>query len=533
MVLNDDQEILKRTLNTFSWIKEELLGCLDKTEVSMHVIHEPIWHALQRIKTNGVRIKIITEVTPENVSFIKKLMNITEVRHLDGIRSNFGVADRKECLLHTVSRKNQPLSHAIISNVRGIVDAQIYLFEALWKKGVDAREIVMEIEEGIAHEFIETIKDGNEIQKVIYNHIYNAKQEILLLLPTVINFQSHNSDILEILRKSKEQNRNINLKVLVPLDYKHTNINTDGFEIRYYENEINTKASLLIIDRQYSLINEITEGCLPYNYSDIPEFGTCIYSNNKSIVLSYVSFFESLWILNEFYEKIKTTERIQKEFINIAAHELKSPIQPILGVSGLLRDGKIRENQKEFVDVIYRNAKRLQKLTEEILDVTKIESNSLSIYKEKFCLDGVVLNIVKDFKKYIEDSKKIRFEYDNHNSNLIVYADKNRIIQVISNLIDNSIKFIQNEGIISVSLEKIDDGYDKMVIVSVKDAGSGIDKDIMPRLFEKFATKSFQGTGLGLFISKGIIEAHDGKIWAENNKDGKGATFSFTLPINN
>ncbi|MGC2684286.1 MAG: HAMP domain-containing sensor histidine kinase, partial [Candidatus Nitrosopolaris sp.] len=138
-----------------------------------------------------------------------------------------------------------------------------------------------------------------------------------------------------------------------------------------------------------------------------------------------------------------------------------------------------------------------------------------------------ISNVIRDCKSQI-DSEKIKLVYERRSvNNIIVNADKNRLNQVISNLISNSIKFSQGEReIISISTKKEDD---KAITISVKDTGKGIDPEIIPRLFTKFATKSETGTGLGLFISKSIVEAHGGKIWAENNKDGKGATFYFTL----
>ena len=179
------------------------------------------------------------------------------------------------------------------------------------------------------------------------------------------------------------------------------------------------------------------------------------------------------------------------------------------------------------------NAKRLQRLTEDILDVTRIESQSLGLEKEKFILDDLVLSIVEEYKKQIEHDNKVKIKLVYNpieDNNIIIYADRFRITQVISNLIDNAIKFTEEKrgGTVSVNIKKKNDRW---VIVSVKDTGIGIDSEIVPRLFTKFATKSFKGTGLGLFISKKIIEDHGGKIWAENNIDGKGATFDFSLPI--
>jgi signal transduction histidine kinase len=233
-------------------------------------------------------------------------------------------------------------------------------------------------------------------------------------------------------------------------------------------------------------------------------------------------------------EQLKVHDKMQKEFINIAAHELRTPIQPILGLSEVLRSKEEDEEKCRLVDIISRNAKRLQRLTEDILDVTRIESQSLRLKKEKFILNDLVLSIIEEYKKEIGDDNKsnIKLLYNPiEDNNIIVEADRYRITQVTSNLMDNAIKFTKEGGGGTVSINIKKKESNSWVIVSVKDTGGGIDPEIMPRLFTKFTSKSFKGTGLGLFISKSIIEAHGGKIWAENNIDGKGATFSFSLPL--
>jgi signal transduction histidine kinase len=239
-------------------------------------------------------------------------------------------------------------------------------------------------------------------------------------------------------------------------------------------------------------------------------------------------------IISSQYEKLKQSDKMKDEFVNIAAHELRTPIQPILGLSEIMRP-KVNSEDQVYVDVIVRNAKRLQRLTEEILDVTKIESQSLRIEMEEFNLKDLIVNCINDIilDKHLitndKDKPKIHYEPND----LLLKADKNRISQVVTNLISNALKFTSG-GIISVQTSVY--GNDKSnnnneVIVSIKDNGQGIDPEILPRLFSKFATKSYSGTGLGLFICKSIVEAHGGSIWAENNSDGKGATFSFTLPL--
>jgi signal transduction histidine kinase len=237
---------------------------------------------------------------------------------------------------------------------------------------------------------------------------------------------------------------------------------------------------------------------------------------------------------------MKTSSNMQKEFINVAAHELRAPIQPILGLAEVLRQQNQQPDNKEdqmysenneLLNVIIRNARRLQRLTENILDVTKIENNSMELNKEEFILSKAVLESFTDFTNQLskEQKENVKLTVALDEGDVLVVADKHRINQVINNLLNNALKFTK-QGQITLSTEK-EKKYGKEAIVKIQDSGPGIDPDIMPRLFTKFATKSYSGTGLGLFISKSIVETHGGKMWAENNLDGKGATFLFTLPI--
>ncbi|MRN40971.1 MAG: HAMP domain-containing protein, partial [Nitrosopumilales archaeon] len=228
-------------------------------------------------------------------------------------------------------------------------------------------------------------------------------------------------------------------------------------------------------------------------------------------------------------EELKYKDRLKDEFINIAAHELKTPIQPILGLTEILYSQVKDVKQRELLEVTIRNAKRLQRLTNDILDVAKIESKSLGLNKEQFNLNRVILDVIKDYRNLFEKSDA-KLIYKNKDKDVVIEADKARLTQVISNLLSNSVKFT-NEGTISITVQN---KQNQEVIVSIKDAGTGIDPEILPRLFTKFVTKSTSGTGLGLFISKSIIEAHGGKMWAENNANGdKGAKFTFSLPLTN
>jgi signal transduction histidine kinase len=242
-------------------------------------------------------------------------------------------------------------------------------------------------------------------------------------------------------------------------------------------------------------------------------------------------------ILEKANEELKSLDRLKEEFINITAHELRTPIQPILTLTQIIRSKIEDTEQRELLDIVIRNAQRLRRLIEDILDISRIESQSLKLDKEQFNLNDLISNVVQDYRNQIEKDHddNITLLYESKNDiNFFVEADRNRITQVISNLLNNAIEFTKEQveqGTVYVTVEKKKEDNQQEVLVSVKDSGTGIHSDILPRLFSKFVTKAKKGTGLGLFISKSIVEAHGGKIWGENNIDGKGAKFSFTLPL--
>ena len=260
--------------------------------------------------------------------------------------------------------------------------------------------------------------------------------------------------------------------------------------------------------------------------------------------------------LESAYEQLKVHEKMQQDFINIAAHELRTPTQSIVGYTELLqhdydlnKEGLTKGDRSthDSLDALRRNSIRLKNLTNDILDVSRIEAGTLRLNEERINLNEKIRNMVKDITntnlQVGEKGLTIQFLNDKSNDGIDYYvrADKLRLFQVLSNLISNAIKFTNVNGVISISINKADSlmsdnqnihtlEKNDYVFVRIKDNGSGIDPEIQSRLFSKFATKSDIGTGLGLFIAKSIIEAHGGKIWAENNKDGKGVTFTFTLP---
>jgi signal transduction histidine kinase len=317
----------------------------------------------------------------------------------------------------------------------------------------------------------------------------------------------------------------------------------------FYKNRIYKNKDVLYISIVISIVFDIF-GQIIMSYSE-HHFDT---AHNIAHVLKDVSYFiniiglalssihyniklrESNEMLSQQYEKVKDSEKMKSEFINIAAHELRTPIQPILGLTDIIYSKVKDKEQHELLEIIMRNAYRLKRLTDNVLDVTKIESQSLMLKKEKINLNLLISEVLKEYVNKEVKQQMIKIVYDfKPKDDIIVEADRVRISQVIRNLIDNALKFtsIYKNQTIFVIVELQKDKEDQ-VIVSVKDTGEGIPKEILPKLFTKFTTSdSNTGTGLGLYICKNIVEAHDGKIWAENNSNGKGATFRFTLPIAN
>lgn len=235
-------------------------------------------------------------------------------------------------------------------------------------------------------------------------------------------------------------------------------------------------------------------------------------------------------------KRLEENDKLQKEFINIAAHELRTPVQPMLGIADLLEEGFSKagkdtiEITKAEVDMIIRNAGRLERLSSDLLEVARIESNSMHLNIERLDLSEQINNAIENTREDIlqRQGNNISIEYVEPLSPIIIEADRIRIFEVLSNLVGNALKFT-SEGVVIISAEQNEDGH--KVIIKIRDTGTGIHPDIISRLFTKFASNSETGTGLGLFICKSIVEAHGGKIWAENNPDGRGATFTFTLPL--
>jgi two-component system sensor histidine kinase VicK len=545
-ILEDQDEIIKelRRLNNSS-TRLSVCSAFGGMQMAYKYLFDSYLNIVDKDrKGEGKGLRWIINIDKENLNLVRLFLNAgVQVRHAKHMPPmNFGVSDKEMAATIEKMEGGKMSQSFLISNEPLYINHFNSLFDEIWKNGIDAKGRIKAIEEGVDSEGIEIIQDPMEIQKLAFRLVQTAIEEILVMYSTANAFHRQEYAGGVQLLKEAATERGVKVRILTPEDelivetarklmmvqeevaqQPHENIG-----IRYIQTHLQTKVSILIVDKKYSLAVELKDDTKQTSHGAI---GLATYSNSLSTVLSYASIFESLWTQTELYQKLKEADKIKDEFINVAAHELRTPIQPILGLADILRSKQTDGGQEaEYMDVIIRNAKRLQRLTEDILDITRIESKSLGLKKELFNLSEMILIAIADSNNQVAKEHKdtnLKLEFIDSKEGIFIEADRGRINQVISNLLSNAIKFT-NEGTVSVAAVP----NNTEIVVSIIDTGIGIDSEILPRLFTKFATKSTTGTGLGLFISKSIIEAHGGKIWGENNyPESKGATFGFSLPL--
>ena len=426
----------------------------------------------------------------------------------------------------------------------------------------------MNLQKGWVNTFVRNSTKG---QKLYLKILKSAAKEILLIFPTTnALFRQEKIGIIQLLKESAKEQK-VKVRILMPIsklteDIVQSLTQQHNIVIRCIEPNPDTEATILVVDRKVSLVIELRDDTKD---TFIEAVGLSTRSNSKAGILFHVTTFENLWKQSALYQEIKESHenlkmahqkleinnKILNNFIQTSAHELRNPIQPILGISQIIKTKITHTEERELnveeicslLDVIIRNARKLHRLTDDVVDTTRIETNSFHLKKETFNLKELIQVLVDEYK--FQNNNTMKNDIDNHrniksslmppiageaqNADLfLIKADKGRISQVFSNLFSNALKFTKENDLIYVKLEQKNIDSRKNFIVSIKDTGSGIDPEIFPRLFTKFATKSEKGVGLGLFICKNIVEAHDGKIWAENNADsGGGSTFAFNLPL--
>lgn len=525
-----EEAAMKILLQAMANVKKEAVICSDANSPIFSMTMEPVKKGYIDFSKRDVSIRQIVEITRGNFQYCKEFMNYVELRHMDNVKGNMALTET-EYVATSVLAGSKPVTQTIYSNVKAFLEQQRYFFENLWSKAVPAEHRIREIEQGIEPQRIEVIYDPGQALELYQSLIISAEKEIKLMFPTCnALIRQDKAGILYLLQEAAKK---CQIKLLMPNDELVRNFippSNNAIVTRFIEQQEGGKATILVVDNKASLMMELKDDSKKTFHEAI---GLSTYSNSKAGVLSYVSMFESLWRQTQLNEELKNNEKMQKEFINIAAHELRTPVQPILGMAELLElsfeGGQSKtEITRDEIDIILRNAKRLERLSSDVLETARIESQSLRLNKQLFSLHEVIYTSIRDAKNQIGD-QDISFQYDP--KDVVVYADKGRISEVVSNILNNAIKFT-HKGSITISVEVQSNDSGSEAIVLIRDEGTGIDREIVSRLFSKFVTKSDKGTGLGLYISKSIVEAHGGKIWARNNEDERGATFGFSLPLN-
>lgn len=514
--------------------------------------YKPFIPLLQvRVNQRSGSTKVLTNIEKGTILAVKELTEAgAQVKHVDS-------SSLRRCVIYDenavyFSIVEEPLiTHTAIHNVDetegedlwvasteySVIQSAKNRFQSDWENAIQAKVRIDQLETGVEPEFYKVITDGKKASQIIVDLTKSIKREALFFLPNDKSLiRADKLGIIDCLIDASQKGATI--KIICPLSEQNAGIvkkiKTAAPRISLL-NGNNSAYGMYIMDGEKFFRVELKQ---PKAGRFSEAVGLVVHSNRKTTVDSFRSVFELLWNERALVEELKRADKMQKEFINIAAHELRTPIQPMLiSIDILLSKQSKITHLDEMLNVIHRSAKRLQRVTENILDVTKIESNSLELNKETFDLNESILSILADYGSQVRKGDQVEIKFISKDS-CYVEADKVRIVQVISNLLYNAIKFTA-EGSIVISTETIK--YDNnnnnnkklAAMFSIKDSGIGIHPEIRPKLFSKFNSKSVGGIGLGLYLCKSIVEAHGGRIWAQNNINDQGAAFFFTLPLQN
>ncbi len=383
----------------------------------------------------------------------------------------------------------------------------------------------------------EVVSDFSIFKRRLLDEVFETKDELQMVCSSTSMFDQFFEPLEGLfIRIRKNDNYAPKIRLLFPKSKKissfleKSNISQlPSVEIQYiHEDEF--QYFIAGVDKSISLFSEMKS-----NF----EIGTNdaffnVISLKDSVIWHNSAIFESLWkqsILEnrvlDLSNELAKNNISNHNFVRILAHELKNPIQPILGFSDMIQNNKrLNSDQKnELLKIISRNARKLDILTNNILDYARMENNIFNLNLETFDIVQVSEELLSDYTIQI-NKKNIKLDLHTSSKKIMVQADKIRIIEVIDNLLSNSIKFTE-KGQIAISVRE----KPHHVVITVTDTGSGIDEKDHKKLFSKFYTTDKLGTGLGLYISRIIVEKHLGRIEGTNNENGVGSTFTIELPV--
>jgi two-component system sensor histidine kinase VicK len=412
------------------------------------------------------------------------------------------------------------------------VELQHALFETLWQQAVPSEERKEEIVRGSGFSRVQVVEDPEEAAELAYDTFRESEGEVLVLLsgPDALKWLA-SCRFRERLKEPPTQWPSV--RVLVPADAEalrsaRTSLGKlPSVTLRTLDESLKSSVSVAVFDRRKAILfmTRDDEGGDAFE-----TLGGAVCFESDYVAASYAGIFESLWKQSEMYRQLEESDKIQREFIEVAAHELRAPIQAILGYADLAKSGDERDVTINM-DRILANTERLRRLVQNLLDVTRIESQTLRLNLEEFDIaEAVESGMASQDVNYA--SKGVRLVFRRGQGRTIVRADRERIVQVVTNLLDNAVKFSRTKGNVVISIDKErSEERGREAVVRIIDGGEGVPADFVPRLFTKFASRSVRGTGLGLYISKNIIEAHFGRIWYEKGRSGRGSVFAFRLPL--
>lgn len=491
-------------------------------------------------KHKGIRW-ITTIRTRNDLRLVKNLLQMgIDIRHMpDRPPFDFAISDKYfACTIERNEQSKLVIDNMLLNDDQANLIFYNMIFEKLWESAMDARDRIKEMERGNDDNIV-AVSDSNESLYKLFELFTLAKKEILIILPSTNGFfRTEMSEAFKMIDRIGA--KGIQVRVLTLPDQensfeiakiksKYVNIN-----FRDLEQLITSFNRIIIFDRENTVIWEVTDdGQLKFTEA----LGKAIFIDGIKTSETIASIFDSLWTqseihnrLKEAHDKLKTHDKMQSRFMDLVAHELRTPLQSILGITEILRKDIKNNDQNFMLQIIMSNARRLRRLSENILDITRLEGNILYLNKEAFNLNELVKTTIADYITNMEYNKSVLFEFKNFDKEYVVMADKFRITQVIQNLVDNSIRFANNKGKITLTLSEKTVHSIEIVVLSVTDNGEALRPEILSKLFTKFSSDSYYGVGIGLYLCRKLIEEHHGRIWALNNKSEEGCTFSFGIP---